>query len=399
LLQGPAAIVVEGCRACGKTTTALEFASSAVRLERDIQARALGGSNPDGLLDGPVPRLIDEWQLVPDVWNAVRARVDDDAMLGAYILTGSASPLDSQTRHTGAGRFVRISMRPMSLLESGESSGNVRLTNLWDTNRLDSSLDRVGLDQVAHWCVRGGWPALLGTDIDYAMEVNRAYLQAVASSDIVTVDGVRRDPGKVIALIHALGRNTATYVSNRVLQTDSEHFGSTIEARTIASYLDALQRVWVLSPQPAWGGHLRSTAPARKAPKRHLIDPSLAVAAMGASAKDLLGDHEAFGQVFESLVFRDLSSYAEAGSMSVMAFQDSGNKEIDAVVVKGTQWAGIEVKLAAIPKTLDSAAANLLSITRRMTTQPRFLAIITADGATYTRPDGVHVMSIAHLGA
>jgi len=399
LLKGPAAIVVEGCRACGKTTTVLQVAASAVRLDRDAGARTLGLANPDGLLDGPQPRLIDEWQLVPEVWNAVRGRVDDDATPGAFILTGSATPSEDQVRHTGAGRFIRVQMRPMSLFESGHSSATVHLKDLWETNELVPSLDRVSLQQVALWCARGGWPALLGEDIGYAMDVNRSYLQAVASSDIVTLDGVRRDPMKVGALINALGRNTGTYVSNRVLQTDSARFGSVIEAKTIASYLDALQRIWILAVQPTWGGHLRSAAPARQSPKRHLVDPSLAVAAMGASVNDLVADHETFGQVFETLVFRDLSSYAEADSMSVLAFQDSGGKEIDAVIVKGTAWAGVEVKLAAIPQVLDAAAANLLSIARRMTSHPRFLAIITADGPTYTRPDGVHVLSIAHLGA
>jgi len=220
----------------------------------------------------------------------------------------------------------------------------------------------------------------------------------MAVGEIVTVDGVRRDPRKVAALLGALGRNTATYVSNRTLQLDSAEFGQRIDPTTIATYLDALERLWVLTPQYPWGGHLRSKAPARKAPKRHLADPALAVAAMGATPADLLQDHATFGQVFETLVFRDLCVYAQANGCDVRAFQDSKGNEIDAVVTKGTQWAGLEVKLSAAPPVIDAAAAGLRAITDRMASRPRFLAVVTADSPTYTRLDGVHVIAVTDLG-
>ena len=392
------AVVLEGSKACGKTTTAEQVCSSAVRLDRDSRLRTAGWADPDSLLPGAVPRLIDEWQLVPEVWNAVRAAVDDRGEKGQFVLTGSATPADDATRHSGAMRFLRVAMRPMSLVESGESTGTVSLASLWRGEPPPAEPTPSRLEDVAVAACRGGWPGLIDMDPSPAQDLTRAYLRLVASADIVTVDGVRRDPRKVEALLNALARNTATYVSNRVLRTDSAEFGQAVDPTTIRSYLDALTRLWVLVPQHAWGGHLRSHAPARKAPKRHLADPSMAAAAMGADPADLLADHAVFGQVFETLAFRDLSVYAQANRLDVRSFQDSKGNEIDAVVVQGTKWAGVEVKLSATEVVVDSAASNLLAIAARMASRPKFLAVLVASGPTYTRPDGVHVVSVAHLG-
>jgi predicted AAA+ superfamily ATPase len=397
-LKGAGAVVLEGPRACGKTTTALQVVVSDVRLDRDRQTREAGLANPDILLEGAVPRLIDEWQLVPEVWNAIRGAVDDRRVPGQFILTGSATPADDQTRHSGAMRFLRLELRPMSLYESGESGGAVSVSRLWKGETPPVSIERADLGLLADAAARGGWPGILDFDQETCLALNRSYLRSIAAGDIITADGIKRDPRKVAALLGALGRNTGTYVTNRVLQTDSAGFGQLIDPATISVYLDALVRLWVVVPQYAWGGHLRSSAPARKAPKRHLVDPSLAVAAMEAEPSDLLRDREAFGQVFETLVFRDLSVYAQAADLSLRAFQDSKGNEIDAVLVKGMEWAGVEVKLSAIPEVVDTAAAKLLAIAGRMTSEPRFLAIVTADGPTYTRPDGVQVISITQLG-
>jgi len=396
LLRGAGAVVIEGAKACGKTTTALQIASSAVRLDRDRNARLAGLADPSSLLTGDTPHLIDEWQLVPDVWNTVRAEVDDRGKPGQFILTGSATPADDATRHSGAMRFARVTMRPMSLFESGVGSGEVSLARLWAEDSAGSSRE-YSLPTMADAACRGGWPSHLGLDTETCQDLNAAYLRTVASADIVTVDGIRRDPRKVTALLSAVGRNTATYVTNRRLQTDSSAFGAPIDATTIATYLDALIRLWVVADQPAWGGHLRSAAPTRRAPKRHLVDPSLAAAAMGAEPGDLLRDHETFGQLFESLAFRDLAVYAQANRWEVCSFQDAHGKEIDQVIVKGDQWAGLEVKLAQIPAVLDDAASSLVAIANRMTSRPHFLAIVTADGKAYTRSDGVHVIPLAAM--
>jgi predicted AAA+ superfamily ATPase len=397
-LRAAGAVVIEGAKACGKTTTASRASRSQSHLDRDARLRALGQAAPTTLLQGDTPHLIDEWQLVPEVWNAVRAAVDERSASGQFILTGSATPADDATRHSGAMRFIRLAMRPMSLFESAQSTGEASLAALWRGDAPQPSPESASLAAVAEAACRGGWPGLRGLDLSHCLELNRSYLRAIAAADIVTIDGIRRDPRKVAALLDALGRNTGTYVSNRRLQTDSAAFGQTIDVKTLSSYLDALERLWVLAPQHAWGGHLRSSAAARKAPKRHLVDPSLAVAAMGAEPVDLLDDREAFGQVFETLVFRDLTTYAQASGLEVRAFQDAAGQEIDVVLVKGTRWAGLEVKLSSTPNALDSAASGLLARAKAMRTAPNFLAVVTADGPTYTRPDGVHVVSVTRLG-
>jgi predicted AAA+ superfamily ATPase len=397
-LQAAGAVVVEGAKGCGKTTTAEQVAASAVHLDRDSAARASGMESPESLLPGEAPRLIDEWQLVPDVWNTVRSEVDQRGAPGQFILTGSATPAEDAMRHSGALRFMRLAMRPMSLLESGESTGDASLKAMWDGKVPPSALESLPLENVVDAACRGGWPSSLSLDLSAAMALNRSYLRIMAGVEIATVDGKKRDPLKVEALLSALGRNTATYVSNRVLQADSAEYGESIDPKTIASYLDALERLWVLAPQHAWGGHLQSSAAARKAPKRHLADPSLAVAAMEAEPQDLLEDRAALGQVFETLAFRDLSVYAQSMGAGVRAFQDKDGRELDAVVVKGVRWAGIEVKLSGTPAILDAAAANLTAIARRMRREPQFLAVVTASGPTYTRKDGVRVVSISQLG-
>lgn len=397
-LRAAGAVLIEGSKACGKTTTAEQAAASVVKLDRDEPLRVAGVANPSVLLAGDVPRLIDEWELVPGVWNAVRAAVDERRTPGQFILTGSATPADDSTRHSGAMRFSRVEMHPMSLFESGLSNGSVSLGGLWCGEPVDAASGGPDLADIAEAACRGGWPGLQSLDVEAAQDMCRSYLRSIASADIVTVDGVRRDPTKVSALLNALARNTSTYVTNRRLQTDSAMFGAMIDPSTITNYLDALQRLWVLVPQLAWGGHLRSSAPARRAPKRHLVDPSLAAAAMNATPEALLSDHETFGQVFETLVFRDLSVYAQANRMDVRSFQDSKGNEIDAVVTQGDQWAGIEVKLVGTGPVLDEAAAKLKALSTRMTSQPRFLAIVTAVGLAYTRADGVHVVSSTQLG-
>jgi predicted AAA+ superfamily ATPase len=347
-------------------------------------------------LPGENPRLIDEWQLVPQVWNAARSEVDDRRSPGQFIFTGSATPADDITRHSGAMRFARISMRPMALAESGLGTSQVSLDHLWQGGDHLAS-DRFVLADIADAICRGGWPSHERLDTQTCQDLNESYLRTVSATDIVTIDGIKRDPRKVGALISALGRNSATYVTNRRLQADSAQYGALIDPATIANYLDALIRLWIVAEQAAWGGHLRSSAATRKAPKRHLVDPSLAAASMGADPHDLMREHEALGQLFESLVFRDMVTYSQADSLEVRAFQDGSGREIDQVIVKGDQWAGVEVKLSQIPQVLDTAASGLISIARRMTTEPRFLAIVTADGTAYTRPDGVHVIPLAAL--
>lgn len=397
-LRASGAVLLEGPKACGKTSTARQQAGSLVRLDASPQIRAAGAADPNLLLEGPTPRLIDEWQLVPDVWNAVRYQVDERQADGQFILTGSATPADDVTRHTGAGRVARIRMAPMSLHETGASDGSVSLRGLFDGDRPSSAGADTDLTGVAELLCRGGWPAHLRRDLDDALQANRDYLATIAATDIITVDGVRRDPRKVAALIYALARSNGTYVTDKTLQADVNGRGETLAPRTLTSYLDALQRLWIAVDQTAWGQHLRSGAQLRKAPKRHLVDPSLAIAALGASPRSLVADPEAFGQHFESLVFRDLCVYAQAIGASVHAYQEGSGAELDAVVVRDDEWIGVEVKLSARPEIVDAAATGLQAIARRMRRPPAALAVVTATGPSYRRPDGVYVVSLLTLG-
>jgi predicted AAA+ superfamily ATPase len=398
LLSKAGAVVVEGPKACGKTTTALRQARSAARLDRDQGLRTAGLADPQALLQGAVPRLIDEWQLVPEVWNAVRAEVDARQADGQFILTGSASPREDATRHSGAMRFIQLNMRPMTLAEIVPGPGGVSLSDLWSGKEVKPVTDCVISDEdLARLICVGGWPSNLGRDPEDAYERNRAYLGSIAGADIVTLDGIRRDPRKIAALIWALARNSATYVTNKTLQADTARYGDQIDVKTLNTYMDALTRLWVAVEQPAWGGHLRSRAAARKAPKRHLVDPSLAAAALDARPEDLLADREAYGFLFESLVFRDLYVMGQVTGLDVRCYQDHQGREIDAVLTRGAKWAGIEVKLAPVPDVLDAAARGLHRVASAMDSSPQFLAIVTGTGPTYRRPDGIQVIAAPHL--
>lgn len=398
-LRAAGAVLLEGPKACGKTSTASKQAASSVRLDASPQIRTAALGDPTILLPGEVPHLIDEWQLVPASWNVVRAEVDTRQESGQFILTGSATPAEDITRHSGAGRIARVRMAPMSFYESRESSGGVSIRTLLDGGRPATSLGSdASLTDVAVLLCRGGWPANLTREPGDAAAFNRDYLASLAGADLVTVDGVRRDPRRVRQVIYALARSVATYVSNKTLIADAAGTGEPLNPRTLTSYLDALARLWVYVEQPSWGQHLRSTVPVRKAPKRHLVDPSLAAAALGATPKGLIGDPETFGQLFESMVYRDLSVYAQAGNAEVFAYQDNNGNEIDAVLVRDGAWAGIEVKLSGAPEVLDSAATGLIRIAKAMRRPPASLTIVTATGPSYSRPDGVNVTSILNVG-
>jgi len=398
-LRAAGAVLVEGPKACGKTSTATRQAKSSVRLDASPQIRVAALADATIVLPGAVPHLIDEWQLVPESWNAVRAEVDTRQESGQFILTGSATPAEDITRHSGAGRFTRVRMGPMSLFESRDSAGGVRVATLLDGERpVASAGSDATLTDVAALLCRGGWPANLNRGQDDAAGFNRDYLTSLGGADLTGLDGVRRDPRKIRLVLHALARSAGTYVSNTTLIADSAGTGEPLNSRTLNSYIDALARLWVYVEQPAWGQHLRSTVPVRKSPKRHLIDPCLAAASLGASPKGLVRDPQTFGQLFESMVYRDLVVYAQAAGAEVFAYRDRYGAEIDAVLVRDGSWAGVEVKLSGTSDVLDIAAAGLLRIADAMRRKPESLTIITATGPSYTRPDGVNVASILDLG-
>lgn len=400
MLQAAGAVLLEGPKACGKTSTAREQAASEVRFDVEPRQRNLYMSNLSRTLDGDTPRLVDEWQVLPEIWNLVRHEVDDRQDKGQFILTGSATPADDATRHSGAMRIARLRMQPMSLFEARVATGAVSLAAVLAGERIWADPIDSGLDDVAEHLCRGGWPTNLDLDAAGAARLNRDYVRTVASADIISVDGIRRDPRRVESLIFALARNSASYVTKKTLQADTAGYGEalSVSPSSVDSYLDALIRLWVAVPQPAWGERLRSSAQVRRTPKWHLADPSLAAAILGATPKSLTSEPGAFGQLFESMVFRDLSAYAQANSAAVRAFQDAKGGEIDAVIIKDDIWAGFEVKLSADPQIVDHAARQLLRVANLMRRPPAALGIVTATGPSYTRDDGVHVISILSLG-
>ena len=402
LLRATGCVVIEGVRGCGKTTTAREFAASEVLFDVDEDARHLAAADPAEVLKGPSPRLIDEWQLEPRVWNHVRRAVDDRRATGQFILTGSAVPGDDATRHTGMRRMVRLRMRPMSLQEAGRSSGAVSLTRLLTGSPAKAGKHAIPIGEVAELICRGGWPEGVDWQLSRALRANRAQLDEVARVDIQGVDGIRRDPQRVRLLLRSLGRNVGTAVATSKLAADlGGAKNAAIKPHTAADYLSALERIMIVESQPAWATHLRSRAVLRKRPVRHFVDPSLAVAAVGGHPDLLLKDFEFLGLLFESLVVRDLRVYAQAADADVYHYRENGRLEVDAVVqARDGRWAAFEVKLG--PRLIDEGARNLLRLKARVDPRsvgpPQALGVIVASGYGYTRPDGVEVIPIGALG-
>ncbi len=397
VLRGQMAVLIEGAKGVGKTETARQQARSSAFLDVDQQARAAASIDPSLLLAGDRPRLIDEWQEMPAIWNHVRRAVD--AHEGPFILTGSAVPVDDATRHTGAGRFSRLRMRPMTLFELGKSSGAVSLGSLLDGEPTSTNATEITISDVVEITCAGGWPALVGSSVAHAQRILHSYLDSVARTDIRRVDGVSRDPMKVWAVLRSLARNIGTEVSMATIARDARGADGPVDEDTARAHLAALERLMVVENQPAWAPRLRSRARLRSAPKRHFCDPSLAAAAVRATPARLMRDLNFVGFLFESLVVRDLRVYAQHAGGSVLHYRDNIG-EVDAIVDDGTRWGALEVKLGATH--IEEAAANLTRFVERIDTEqhgePAFLGVVLPTRYGYTRRDGVHVIPVQSLG-
>ena len=400
-LASTGAVVIEGPKACGKTATARQVAASEVLLDVDAAARKAISIEPALVLGGKTPRLIDEWQVEPAIWNHIRRAVDERAKPGQFILTGSAVPSDEITRHGGAGRLTRLRMRPLSLVETGHSTGAVSLKALLDgaiARSPDTGLTIAGLSE----CVaKGGWPGLLDRSLEESLQAVRDYLEEIRRVDIGRVDQRHHDPEKVGRLLRSLARNEATYVSVATLAADTGGGEGPIKEETAQGYLDALSRLMIVEDIPPWAPHLRSKSRVRSAPKRLFADPSLAVAALRATPKHLMKDLNLLGFLYESLVIRDLRVYAQAADAQVLQYRDNTGLEVDAIVEAADgRWAAFEIKLGS--GLVDEGAANLLKFSQRVDAakrgKPSALAVIVGAGYGYTRPDGVAVIPIGALG-
>jgi len=400
-LASTGAVVIEGPRACGKTATARQVAKSEVLLDVDENARQAIGVDPSLVLAGETPRLIDEWQVEPGIWNHVRRAVDDRGASGQFILTGSAVPADDITRHTGAGRLTRLRMRPMSLFETGHASGVVSLKELLAGVPPRAPEADLGVQDLAELVCIGGWPGHLRRTSEQSMQANRDYLEEIRRVDVGRVDQTQRDPEKVGRFIRSLARNVATYTSVSTMAADAGASDGALKDHTAHEYMSAFERLMIIEDQPAWAPHLRSKSRLRSAPKRHFVDPSLAVAALRAAPSGLLKDLNLLGFLFESLVVRDMRVYAQAADAEVLQYRDNTGLEVDVVVQAGDgRWAAFEVKLG--PGWADEGAASLLKFAGRVDTtkcgEPAALAVIVGSGYGYVREDGVGVIPIGALG-
>ena len=399
------AVVIEGPKWCGKTWTGLHHAQAVVALQDPAghyRNRRIAESDPALLFDQPRPLLLDEWQDAPALWDAVRLEIDRIPGPGRFILTGSATPRDAATAHSGAGRVARLAMGPMTLAESGMSSKAVSLATLFDGGPLRPALSAMTDQSLLDMIIRGGWPGLADRPIEDAASMVRFYLDVVTGSDASRIDGIRRDPVRLAALLASLGRNTATLVSNTTLARDMASTDDLAPApRTISDDLDVLRRLHLLIEVPAWTPGLRSAARLRQAPKRLLVDPSLAVAAMRASESWLRAEPKTLGFCFETLCLRDLIEYGRTLDTSLFHYRDNAGLEVDAILVRpdGT-WGACEIKAGAAQ--VDDAAGQLRRLRDKMMAggqvPPAFLVVIAGVGGhAHTRDDGVHVVPIDTL--
>lgn len=400
------ALCIEGPKWCGKTWTSSFHSRSEIYLgdpAGNFQNRNLAELSPDLVLRGEPPRLIDEWQEVPPLWDAVRFHVDQSSEKGLFILTGSSTPNHKGILHSGAGRIARIRMRPMSLYESGDSSGMVSLGDLC-ADRMESVMTgEVRLTDLIGYILRGGWPASLGLSIKEASLLPRQYLDAIVDDDVYRIDGVKRDTTKIRLLLRSLARNESTTATNRSLKNDvKEKDDEDIDVDTIASYLDIFSRLFLIENQQPFSSKIRSSVRVKQAEKRHFADPSLAAALLGATEEKLLGDLNTLGFLFEALCERDLRIYTDAFGGQLYHYQDYQNREVDAVIqLPGGEWCAFEIKLGA--NQIDEAAAVLVKLKNDIAKEPggippKVLCVVCGmSNAAYKRADGVYVVPITAL--
>ncbi len=399
------AVCIEGPKWCGKTWTSSYHSNSEFLVgnpDNNFQNRALAEMSPALVLEGETPRLIDEWQEVPPLWDAVRYTVDQRGQKGQFILTGSATPKRKGVLHSGAGRIGKLRMRPMSLYESGDSSGKVSLQELCEGKLTPAITGEVDLRTLARLTVRGGWPGNLDiADADISL-LPGEYLDAVIDDDVNRVDETRRDSRKVRLLLRSLARNESTTASNRTLKNDIKEIDDEdIDVETVATYLDIFNRLFLTDNQRPFSAKLRSSIRVKQAEKRHFCDPSLACALLKATPEKLIGDLETFGFLFEALCERDLKIYTESFDAQLYHYQDYAGNEIDAVIeLPDGNWCGIEIKLGA--NKIEEAAENLIHIRDEIAKDggkiPSALIVLCGlSNAAYQRPDGVYVVPLTAL--
>ena len=406
-LEGKGAVVIEGPKWCGKTTTAEQIAKSVLYMDdpsNKAQNITISETNPKQLLRGTTPRLIDEWQIAPKLWDTIRFEVDHRGELGQFVLTGSAVPADThEITHSGTGRFTWLMMRPMSLYESGESNGTVSLKELFEGKEKIEGYADLTFERLAFVVCRGGWPQAIDMRDEIALDQAIDYYTAVVHSDINRADNIEKNPERVKRLMRSYARNQGSQVPNTVLVQDVANNDQTsINEETVATYLKALRKIFVIEDMPAWNPNLRSKTAIRSSDTRYYIDPSIAVAALGLGPDDLVNDLRTFGFLFETLCIRDLRIYADSLGGEVYHYRDKDGLECDAVMhLRNGKYGLIEIKLGG-DTLIEEGARNLKAMEAKIDTDkmntPSFLMVLTGVGNyAYRRKDGVFVVPIGSL--
>lgn len=406
-LEGKGAVLIEGAKWCGKTTTAEQQSKSILymsepgKMEQNIQLATL---NPKLLLKGENPRLIDEWQIAPQLWDSIRFESDHRHQFGLFILTGSSVPPDmSKIIHSGTGRFAWLRMRPMALWESGESTGDVSLSSIFEGNHDIAGVSNIDLERMAFITCRGGWPLSIEMSDDIALDQAFDYIDAVEHHDIQRVDGVARDPGRVHRLLRSYARHQGGQATNPTIRQDLiENESESLDVDTIASYIKALKNIFVIEDVEAWNPNLRSKTAIRSSDTRYFTDPSIATAALGIGPNDLIADLNTFGLIFETLCIRDLRTYSDALNGEVYHYRDKNGLECDAVIhLRDGRYGLIEIKLGG-DKLINEGATTLRELADKIDTtkmkKPSFMMVLTATGDyAFRREDGVLVVPVGCL--
>lgn len=406
MLNAFGALCIEGPRWCGKTWTSLNRSNSVIYVDdpsNDSRTLKLVSADVNYSLEGDAPHLIDEWQRFPPIWDAVRRNVDSRGKKGQFILTGSSVPDYTGVSHSGAGRIGRVRMRTMSLFESGDSTGTVSLKGLFDGLEIKTIPEDATMDRLAYLTMRGGWPAAIGLTAENAQRIAKGYIDDTARFDVSRIGGVRRDYQKMMQFIRSLARNESTTVSNATIAKDiAEKDRENISHITVSDYSDVLEALYLTDNQPAFDPNFRSSVRVGKSVKRHLADPSLAIAALNMTVETMTEDLRTFGFLFEAMCERDLQVYAQSLGGKLYHYRDGKGREIDAIVeLPDGKWGAFEVKLGT--EQIDKAAASLLKI-KKMTEEdpnaraPSLLCIVCGLAPfAYKRDDGVYVVPITSL--
>ncbi len=398
------AVCIEGCKWCGKSTTAKQYSKSVLELQNPVTFEnnmEIAKTRPDILLQGEKPRLIDEWQDAPMIWDAIRYDVDNTGLKSQYILTGSTNPRDNKTRHTGTGRIVKLLMRPMSLYESKDSVGTVSLKELFEKDIDIKGVSKLKLEDIAFLCAKGGWPGGIDFNGEDSYTIARDYVESIIKSDIKTVDGVERNENRTRIILRSLSKNISTTANLSIIRQDTQTQEGDISEKTIAEYIDALKSLYIIDNVEAWQPKIRSKTVIRTSEKREFVDPSIAMASLRVTDKDLIKDFRTFGLMFESLCIRDLKIYSQSIDGDVYYYRDKNGLECDAILhLNNGKWGAIEIKIGS-NEAIEEAANNLIAfkntVDLEQMNKPSFLMVLTATEYAYRRQDGVYVVPLGTL--